>query len=152
MEFTLTVPLKNRCLHCLFWLFCLNLTNFLETSTLYCTVYTLHSAVLYRDSLCTVLFQVFERHGLVRDNPLGEKFDPNKHNALFQVTKHPPPTHSHTNLFYIRFIIRKLWIFNCWNIYIFYSRHFSLKEIILEPFFVFKLCSRILALAVFSFL
>lgn len=31
------------------------------------------------------LLKVFERHGLVQENPLGEKFDPNKHDALFQV-------------------------------------------------------------------
>jgi hypothetical protein len=30
-------------------------------------------------------FQVFERHGLVQENPLGQKFDPNKHDAIFQV-------------------------------------------------------------------
>jgi molecular chaperone GrpE len=31
------------------------------------------------------LLHVFERHGLTQETPLGEKFDPNKHNALFQV-------------------------------------------------------------------
>eukprot|EP00088_Acartia_fossae_P012397 TRINITY_DN16390_c0_g1_i1.p1 TRINITY_DN16390_c0_g1~~TRINITY_DN16390_c0_g1_i1.p1 ORF type:complete len:252 (+),score=54.63 TRINITY_DN16390_c0_g1_i1:55-810(+) len=31
------------------------------------------------------LLHVFERHGLVQENPMGEKFDPNKHDALFQV-------------------------------------------------------------------
>ena len=31
------------------------------------------------------LLKVFEKHGLVQENPLGEKFDPNKHDALFQV-------------------------------------------------------------------
>jgi len=31
------------------------------------------------------LLHVFERHGLTQENPLGEKFDPNKHDALFQV-------------------------------------------------------------------
>ena len=31
------------------------------------------------------LHQVFKRHGLQQENPLGEKFDPNKHEALFQV-------------------------------------------------------------------
>lgn len=31
------------------------------------------------------LLHVFERHGLVQENPLGEKFDPNRHDALFQV-------------------------------------------------------------------
>jgi len=31
------------------------------------------------------LLKVFERHGLEQENPLGQKFDPNKHDALFQV-------------------------------------------------------------------
>ena len=31
--------------------------------------------------------KVFSKHGLVQENPLGEKFDPNKHDALFQVKK-----------------------------------------------------------------
>lgn len=31
------------------------------------------------------LLKVFSKHGLVQENPLGEKFDPNKHDALFQV-------------------------------------------------------------------
>jgi len=31
------------------------------------------------------LLQVFSKHGLVQENPLGEKFDPNKHDALFQI-------------------------------------------------------------------
>jgi len=31
------------------------------------------------------LLHVFERHGLVQENPMGQKFDPNKHDALFQV-------------------------------------------------------------------
>jgi len=31
------------------------------------------------------LLQVFNKHGLVQENPLGEKFDPNKHDALFQI-------------------------------------------------------------------
>jgi len=31
------------------------------------------------------LLHVFERHGLTQENPLGEKFDPNKHDALFQI-------------------------------------------------------------------
>ena len=31
------------------------------------------------------LLQVFKRHGLVAVNPLNEKFDPNKHEALFQI-------------------------------------------------------------------
>ena len=31
------------------------------------------------------LKQVFGKHGLVQENPIGEKFDPNKHDALFQV-------------------------------------------------------------------
>jgi len=31
------------------------------------------------------LLKVFEKHGLVQENPLGEKFDPNKHDALFQI-------------------------------------------------------------------
>jgi len=31
------------------------------------------------------LLKVFERHGLVQENPLGQKFDPNKHDAMFQV-------------------------------------------------------------------
>merc|ERR1712025_644958 len=33
----------------------------------------------------TQLLQVFSKHGLVQENPLGEKFDPNKHDALFQI-------------------------------------------------------------------
>ncbi len=31
------------------------------------------------------LHQVFKRHGLEQINPLNEKFDPNKHEALFQI-------------------------------------------------------------------
>lgn len=31
------------------------------------------------------LHQVFKRHGLEQENPMGEKFDPNKHEALFQI-------------------------------------------------------------------
>jgi len=31
------------------------------------------------------LLKVFERHGLVQENPLNEKFDPNKHDALFTI-------------------------------------------------------------------
>nr|ACO12362.1 GrpE protein homolog, mitochondrial precursor [Lepeophtheirus salmonis] len=31
------------------------------------------------------LLQVFTRHGLVKENPLNEKFDPNKHEAAFQI-------------------------------------------------------------------
>ena len=31
------------------------------------------------------LLQVFKRHGLEPVNPLNEKFDPNKHEALFQI-------------------------------------------------------------------
>merc|ERR1712156_983564 len=33
----------------------------------------------------TQLLKVFSKHGLVQENPLGEKFDPNKHDALFQI-------------------------------------------------------------------
>ena len=38
-----------------------------------------------QQSLTFKLLQVFNKHGLVQENPLGEKFDPNKHDALFQV-------------------------------------------------------------------
>ena len=38
-----------------------------------------------QQSLTFKLLQVFNKHGLVQENPLGEKFDPNKHEALFQV-------------------------------------------------------------------
>jgi molecular chaperone GrpE len=31
------------------------------------------------------LLKVFERHGLVQENPLNQKFDPNKHDALFTI-------------------------------------------------------------------
>jgi len=31
------------------------------------------------------LLKVFAKHGLVQENPIGEKFDPNKHDALFQI-------------------------------------------------------------------
>lgn len=31
------------------------------------------------------LMQVFQRHGLVKENPINEKFDPNKHEAMFQI-------------------------------------------------------------------
>ena len=31
------------------------------------------------------LLQVFRRHGLEQEDPLGQKFDPNRHEALFQV-------------------------------------------------------------------
>lgn len=33
----------------------------------------------------TQLHQVFRRHGLEQENPLNEKFDPNKHEAAFQI-------------------------------------------------------------------
>ena len=33
----------------------------------------------------TMLLKTFEQHGLQRVDPLGEKFDPNLHNALFEV-------------------------------------------------------------------
>uniref|UniRef100_A0A1I7YWU0 GrpE protein homolog n=1 Tax=Steinernema glaseri TaxID=37863 RepID=A0A1I7YWU0_9BILA len=33
----------------------------------------------------TVLLKTFAKHGLVPINPVGEKFDPNKHDALFEV-------------------------------------------------------------------
>jgi len=33
----------------------------------------------------TQLLKVFAKHGLVQENPIGEKFDPNKHDALFQI-------------------------------------------------------------------
>lgn len=33
----------------------------------------------------TQLQQVFTRHGLNQENPVGEKFDPNRHEALFQI-------------------------------------------------------------------
>merc|ERR1712117_326457 len=33
----------------------------------------------------TQLLKVFGKHGLVQENPVGEKFDPNKHDALFQI-------------------------------------------------------------------
>merc|ERR1719278_777265 len=33
----------------------------------------------------TQLLKVFGKHGLVQENPIGEKFDPNKHDALFQI-------------------------------------------------------------------
>ncbi|KAK6011250.1 putative co-chaperone GrpE [Ostertagia ostertagi] len=33
----------------------------------------------------TVLLKTFKRHGLVQVNPMGEKFDPNLHEAVFQV-------------------------------------------------------------------
>ena len=35
--------------------------------------------------ICFNFLQVFSKHGLVQENPMGEKFDPNKHDALFQV-------------------------------------------------------------------
>ena len=31
-----------------------------------------------------LLFQVFKRHGLAKVDPLGEKFNPNHHEALFE--------------------------------------------------------------------
>lgn len=31
------------------------------------------------------LIKVFNRHGLVKIDPLGEKFDPNLHEAMFQL-------------------------------------------------------------------
>ncbi len=43
----------------------------------------------------TVLLKVFARHGLTRINPLGEKFDPNFHEALFRIpadSKNQPDT------------------------------------------------------------
>jgi len=33
----------------------------------------------------TQILKVFAKHGLVQENPLGQKFDPNKHDALFQI-------------------------------------------------------------------
>nr|ACO15141.1 GrpE protein homolog, mitochondrial precursor [Caligus clemensi] len=41
------------------------------------------------------LLQVFKRHGLVKENPLNEKFDPNKHEAAFQI---PAPEGVETNI------------------------------------------------------
>jgi molecular chaperone GrpE len=38
------------------------------------------------------LLNVFERHGIKRIDPLGEKFDPNLHQAVFEVpTRDDPP-------------------------------------------------------------
>ncbi|RCN27826.1 co-chaperone GrpE [Ancylostoma caninum] len=37
----------------------------------------------------TVLFKTFKKHGLVPVSPLGEKFDPNLHEAVFQVPAGP---------------------------------------------------------------
>ena len=45
----------------------------------------LHQVKNKQQSLTFKLSQVFNKHGLVQENPLGEKFDPNKHDALFQV-------------------------------------------------------------------
>jgi molecular chaperone GrpE len=41
------------------------------------------------------LLQVFKRHGLEKINPLNEKFDPNKHEALFQI---PNPSVDHNTV------------------------------------------------------
>ena len=43
----------------------------------------------------TKLLQVFKRHGLEQINPLNEKFDPNKHEALFQI---PNPAVDHNTV------------------------------------------------------
>jgi len=42
--------------------------------------------ILYEGVMLTdnELLKVFSKHGLVRLEPLGEKFDPNSHNALFE--------------------------------------------------------------------
>ncbi|XP_023336344.1 grpE protein homolog, mitochondrial [Eurytemora carolleeae] len=52
------------------------------------------------------LMKVFERHGLVRDNPLGEKFDPNKHNALFQVVDTEKEVNTIVNVQKIGYILQ----------------------------------------------
>lgn len=31
------------------------------------------------------LFQAFKKHGLEKDDPIGQKFDPNFHSAVFEV-------------------------------------------------------------------
>ena len=41
--------------------------------------------MLYPEIDIICIWKVFAKHGLVQENPLGEKFDPNKHDALFQV-------------------------------------------------------------------
>ena len=38
------------------------------------------------------LLATFERHGIKRINPMGEKFDPNYHQAMFEVTDTDAPT------------------------------------------------------------
>lgn len=54
-----------------------------EMSTESQTVADLHQGLLMTQAQ---LDQVFKRHGLEPVNPLNEKFDPNKHEALFQVS------------------------------------------------------------------
>lgn len=37
-----------------------------------------------RSKISFLNFQVFKRHGLAQVSPLGEKFNPNHHEALFE--------------------------------------------------------------------
>ncbi|KAK6057779.1 co-chaperone GrpE, partial [Cooperia oncophora] len=46
------------------------------------TLVDLHKGIVMTK---TVLLKTFKKHGLVQVNPLGEKFDPNLHEAVFQV-------------------------------------------------------------------
>ncbi|KAK6026034.1 co-chaperone GrpE [Ostertagia ostertagi] len=46
------------------------------------TLVDLHKGIVMTK---TVLLKTFKRHGLVQVNPMGEKFDPNLHEAVFQV-------------------------------------------------------------------
>ncbi|VDM63143.1 unnamed protein product [Angiostrongylus costaricensis] len=48
------------------------------------TLTDLHNGIVMTK---TVLLKVFKRHGLVALSPIGDKFDPNLHEAVFQVSE-----------------------------------------------------------------
>ena len=56
-----------------------------ESQLLKVSLVTKFQILLLSADLHSLPIQVFNKHGLVQENPMGEKFDPNKHDALFQV-------------------------------------------------------------------
>ena len=56
-----------------------------ESQLLKVSLVTKFKILLLSADLHSLPIQVFNKHGLVQENPMGEKFDPNKHDALFQV-------------------------------------------------------------------
>lgn len=41
--------------------------------------------LVLRKQILSVKLQVFKKSGLVKEDPLNEPFDPNRHNAVFQI-------------------------------------------------------------------